>query len=404
MLHQHFLLAESLTVAENISLGLRRAPFGWRYDRRSAEASVEQLADETGLRVDPRARVADLSVGLRQRVEILKALSRGARLLLLDEPTAVLAPPEVESLFITLRALQTSGRTIVIVTHKLDEVFSLASDVTVLRAGQTVFSGALNGITPSVLAEKMIGSAPQQESISVAPTTGETVLRLEHVRAGMSLSIDSLCVRAGEIVGIAGVEGNGQPELAAIVAGLQTADSGRATLDRQHLAVIPADRQREGLILDFTLAENLILREQPTQTRFGLSWLDSARIQSNAARVLPEFGVQPPNPDLPAGSLSGGNQQKVIAARELRRKPRLILACNPTRGLDVGAAAEIYRRLLDSARKENAGVLLISSDLDEVLRLSDRVAVLFRGTLREIGARGVDKDRVGRAMVGVDAA
>jgi len=403
MVHQHFLLAEALTVAENVALGLRESTAGWRLNRHNAEDRVAKLAAETGLHVDPKARVADLPVGLRQRVEILKALSRGARILLLDEPTAVLAPPEVETLFATLRSLRAAGRTIAIITHKLDEVFALASEATVLRRGETVFSGALDTVHPGDLAEKMIGRALSENAEIPPPLTlQQNVLSLQNVRVGTTLNIDALNISAGEIVGIAGVEGNGQQELANIVAGLLNPDSGTVAFEsgRDRVAVIPADRQREGLVLDFTLTENLVLRETPSRRTAGFNWVNWKALESQFAGVLQQFDVQPPNPQLPAGALSGGNQQKVVAARELRREPRVILACNPARGLDVGAAADTHRRLLDAARTHHAGVLLISSDLDEVLKLADRVCVLYRGKLDSLGARGVSKDRVGRAMVG----
>lgn len=404
MVHQHFLLAEALTVAENVALGLRASAWGWRFNRRNAEDRVAKLAAETGLHVDPRARVGDLPVGLRQRVEILKALSRGARILLLDEPTAVLAPPEVETLFATLRSLREAGRTIAIITHKLDEVYALASEATVLRRGETVFAGALKDIGPQQLAEKMIGRVmPIAAAVSAPPASSENALTLQNIRVGAALDIPELNIRAGEVVGIAGVEGNGQQELAAVVTGLLKPDSGTVTLagGREGLAVIPADRQREGLILDFSLTENLFLREAPSRKAAGFEWLNWAALESQAVDELKRFDVQPPDPQLAAGALSGGNQQKVIAARELRRAPRVILACNPARGLDVGAAAEIHRRLIEAARNSNAGVLLISSDLDEVLKLADRVFVLYRGRLEALGARGVTKDRVGQAMVGI---
>jgi len=418
MVHQHFLLAEALTVAENVALGLRSSPFGWRFNRTKAETELAKLAAETGLHVDPAARVSELPVGLRQRVEILKALSRGAKILLLDEPTAVLAPPEVEKLFETLRALRQGGRTIVIVTHKLDEVFSLASDVTVLRSGRTVFAGTLQGLTPPQLAEKMIGRELPHLPISSPPASAasETILELRTVDLPGALRIENLRLHAGEIVGVAGVEGNGQAELAAVIAGtLPLPKSGGEVLNlagnsilndsvrersEAGVAFIPADRHREGLILELSLSDNLFLRTPLSREVLGLRVLDHAKMAKTADERLREFGVVPPRPDVPAHALSGGNQQKVIVARELSRGPRLILACNPTRGLDIGAAADVHTRLLAAARESRAAVLLISSDLDEVLALADRVAVLYKGKLVEVGARGVDKPTVGRAMVG----
>jgi ABC-type uncharacterized transport system ATPase subunit len=418
MVHQHFLLADALTVAENVALGLRNSAFGWRFDRIRAETELAKLAAETGLHVDPAARIADLPVGLRQRVEILKALSRGAKILLLDEPTAVLAPPEVETLFETLRALRLAGRTIVIVTHKLDEVFALAADVTVLRAGRTVFAGPLQGMTPQGLAEKMIGRELPHLPVSPphADAATQNVLELRNIDVPGALRIEQLQLRGGEIVGVAGVEGNGQAELAAVIAGtLSLADSGPAQMqlggksilhssirDRSEagVAFIPADRHREGLILELSLSDNLFLRTPLTRDVLGVSALDHAAMAKTSDSRLREYGVNAPRPELPAHALSGGNQQKVIVARELSRGPRLILACNPTRGLDIGAANDVHARLLAAAREHRAAVLLISSDLDEVLALSDRVTVLYKGKLAEVGVRGVEKAAVGRAMVG----
>ncbi|MEI6233926.1 MAG: ABC transporter ATP-binding protein [Planctomycetota bacterium] len=422
VVHQHFLLAEALTVAENISLGMRGSAFGLFFDSQKAEAAVTELAARTGLDVDPRARVSNLPVGLRQRVEILKALSRGAKILLLDEPTAVLAPAEIERLFVTLRALRDEGRTIVIVTHKLDEVFALASDVTVLRKGATVLESPIGGITPAELARAMIGQDPPGLISAMPKRTAESndapiVFTLRGVRVPGVLDVPALEIRAGEIVGIAGVEGNGQNELAGIIAGtiehahsIDTLSLGSRDLrplsirerSESGIAVIPSDRHREGLVLDMTLAENLHLRKPLIRRVATLPLLDGDAMTSNAASLLQAFGAMPAEPELPAGALSGGNQQKVIAARELSGKPLLILASNPTRGLDVGAAAEIQNRLLTAARESGVGVLLISADMEEVLALSDRVFALYRGSLTAVGSRGVSRDAVGRAMVGAE--
>jgi ABC-type uncharacterized transport system ATPase subunit len=422
VVHQHFLLADALTVAENVALGLRTSALGWRFDRRKAEADVVELARQTGLAIDPAARVADLPVGLRQRVEIIKALSRGARILLLDEPTAVLAPPEVSTLFETLRRLRAAGRTIVVVTHKLDEVFALASDVTVLRRGETTFAGPLSGLNPTLLAEKMIGRVLENGKQKAeggrqkAEQQTPPVLSLQSMNVPGALHVERLDVDAGEIVGIAGVEGNGQEELAALIAGTHDdrADAGaelqlrgkallrQSVRERSEsgLAYIPSDRHQEGLVLDFSLQENLHLRTPLTRGIAGVRLLDYAAMRTRSGELLRAYGAVPPDPELPARSLSGGNQQKVVIGRELSRDPVLILACNPTRGLDVGAAADVHQRLRAAAREKQAGVLLISSDLDEVLQLSDRVCVLYRGKLSEIGTRGVSRETVGRAMVG----
>ena len=423
MVHQHFLLADALTVAENIALGNRTSFCGLRFDKKNAEARAAELAENSGLHVDPRARVGTLSVGLRQRVEILKALSRGAKILLLDEPTAVLAPAEVARLFETLRKLRDAGRTIVIVTHKLDEVFDIAQDVTVLRRGATVFEGPLEATNRAQLAHAMIGRALPHLNALNADTgaaksiASEIVLEASGIRIPGQLEISELRLYAGEIVGVAGVEGNGQDELSGLIAGtlpvpsdaqiavLKLCGSDMRPLDirsrvEKGLALIPSDRQREGLVLEFSLVENLFLRD-PILNRF--KGLDGVRMNQRAQIALRDFGVDPPSPELSAGNLSGGNQQKLVAARELGRAARLVLACNPTRGLDVGAAVEMQNRIVAAARRERAAVLLISSDLDEILALSDRVFALHRGTLSAVGARGVSRDAVGRAMLGADA-
>ena len=424
MVHQHFLLAEALTVAENVALGMRRSALGLRFDAKSAAARVAELGERTGLNVDPRARVADLPVGMRQRVEILKALARGAKILLLDEPTAVLAPAEIERLFATLRVLRDDGRTIVIVTHKLDEVFALAGDVTVLRKGATVHTGPIGDIGAAELARAMIGQDPpklidfaKDGRLPNGPQNTGAPIALEVRGAKIKgvLDVAELLIHAGEVVGIAGVEGNGQNELAGAIAGtldlpLEIDALRLGSLDLRTLSIrqrsdagiasIPSDRHREGLVLEMTLAENLGLRNPQERTLAAIPLLNFAAMNSHARALLEEYGTVPPEPELAAGALSGGNQQKAIAARELSRKPALILACNPTRGLDVGAAADIQNRLLAAARERGAGVLLISSDLDEVLALSDRVLALYKGKLSEVGPRGVTRDAVGRAMVG----
>src|SRR5579862_390619 len=392
MVHQHFLLAGALTVAENIALGVRSSKFGLRFDAHAGAARVSELAERTGLSVDPNARVSELSVGMRQRVEILKALSRGAKVLLLDEPTAVLAPAEIERLFATLRVLRDEGRTIVIVTHKLDEVFALAGEVTVLRKGATVYAGKIGDLTRAELARAMIGQDPPPlinsaiiggsdagaqhiQELKSAPARRDVVLKIRgaFVRSGgtppavafardlagksaaapHALDVPRLEVRAGEIVGVAGVEGNGQNELAALIAGTLESTArvelqsfcgvdlrplSIAERSDNGMAFIPSDRHREGLVLEMSLAENLFLRKPP-ERRVAVRLLNRAEMKSRGRVLLEEFGVAPSEPELSARALSGGNQQKTVAARELSRAPKLILACNPTRGLDVGAAA-----------------------------------------------------------------
>jgi simple sugar transport system ATP-binding protein len=419
MVHQHFLLAGALTAAENILLGLRSSAWGWRFDRVRAAERVRELSARTGLQTDPEKRVRDMSVGERQRVEILKALARGTRLLLLDEPTAVLAPAEIETLFATLRTLQRSGCTIVIVTHKLDEVFALASHVTVLRRGATVHAGPIGAISRQELIRKMVGEDVSGLSLNASPQRAHAgarpLLELSDVSVGHALNVAGLAVHPGEIVGVAGVEGNGQEELAGVLTGMISAGVSARQMDfagvpllplsiqarhRAGLANIPGDRQREGLVLEMSLCENVHLREPLEHRVLGLNVLDEAAMLKRAEQALKEFDVVPPDATLTAGALSGGNQQKVVIAREFGAQPKLIVANNPVRGLDVKAAAAVQAWLVAAARERAAGVLLISSDLDEVLSLSDRVFALYRGNLSEVGPRGVAREDLGRAMVG----
>ncbi|HET7457490.1 MAG TPA: ABC transporter ATP-binding protein [Gemmatimonadaceae bacterium] len=424
MVHQHFMLVPTLTVAENVVLG--REPRGGGalgrllVDRGRAVREVETLSRETGLAVDPRRRVAELSVGEAQRVEILKTLLRGARILILDEPTAVLSPPEVEELWKVLRRLRDAGGTIVLITHKLDEVMSVSDTITVMRAGRTVARLVTRETTPAAIARAMVGRdvelmseadavgfggsggggrelasahpeqrQPQPPTPDARPALTVSDLVVPGPRSAREVDGVSFVVAPGEILGVAGVEGNGQTELIEAIAGLRGVTGGRIALGSRDvtsalvreradagLAHIPEDRHRRGLVLDYSVADNLILGRQHHFTRGAV--LDATRVAANAAERVRLFDVRPAEPSLPARALSGGNQQKVVIAREMGRDFTVLLAAQPTRGVDVGAIEFIHARLRD-ARAAGKAVLLVSAELNEILALADRVAVMYRG-------------------------
>jgi general nucleoside transport system ATP-binding protein len=421
MVHQHFMLVPTLTVAENLMLGqeLRR---GVQLDHRAAEAAVESLGARTGLLVDPRQLVADLSVGQAQRVEILKVLYRGAQILILDEPTAVLSPPEVQEFWRVLRTLREGGGTVVLITHKLDEVMEISDTVTVMRAGETVGRLATKDASPAAIARMMVGRDVVLAADRALPTsdlrplTSDLVLQVKDLVVASSRrpnEVDrvSFDVNAGEIFGIAGVEGNGQTELIEAIAGLRPIASGRITLggvdvtDRSvreradgGLSHIPEDRHRRGLVLEYSVADNLILGQQHQFASRGV--LQRARIDAHAAARIARYDIRPPGAELPARALSGGNQQKIVIAREMTRPFSLLLAAQPTRGVDVGAIEFIHAELL-KAREEGKAVLLVSADLTEVLALSDRIAVLYEGRIVVTLPRGeASAERLGPYMTG----
>jgi simple sugar transport system ATP-binding protein len=418
MVHQHFMLVDTLTVAENVTLGAENAGRLGGLDRARAAREVRDASERFGLPVDPEARVATLSVGAQQRVEILKALRHGARVLILDEPTAVLTPQEVDDLFRVLRELRSQGSSIVLITHKLGEVKSLADEVTVMRAGRVVGGGPAADLGVERIAELMVGRPlaahldraarpPAEPRLEVRDLVVRDDRRLPAVR-GVTIE-----VRAGEIVGIAGVEGNGQHELVECLSGLRRAEAGTVVIDgrrcstrsaREHLeaglAHVPSDRLRRGLVPDFTLAENLALGEH-RRRRFGPGPLLLRRALDEEARPrLRDFDVRPPDPDARATQLSGGNQQKLVVARELTRGARVVLAAHPTRGVDLGAIEFIHRRLLGE-RDAGRAVLLVSSELSEILTLSDRVLVLYEGRIvHETRPDRTDERTLGLFMTG----
>ena len=410
MVHQHFMLVPTLTVAENVVLG-REPMRGVFYDTAEATRAVRALAESAGLSVHPDRLVADLSVGEAQRVEILKVLYRGARLLILDEPTAVLSPPEVDHLWHVLRALRDDGGTVVLITHKLDEVMAISDTVTVMRAGQTVGRLPTSSTTPAALAHLMVGreiSVPaSRDALSFYPDDDSgtrTVVPALEVRGLVVLSAHGPCavdgvsleIAPGEIVGIAGVEGNGQTELIEAIAGLRAVLEGEIMLDgtriemlsvraraERGLSHIPEDRHRRGLVLDYSVADNLILGldRQFARPPFALRF-DRAKIDAHVRRQIAEFDIRPSDPTRPARTLSGGNQQKIVVARESgpARRFTTLLAAHPTRGVDVGAIESIHAHLR-AARTAGRAILLVSSELSELLALSDRIAVMLRGRI-----------------------
>ncbi|MDQ1422236.1 MAG: ral nucleoside transport system ATP-binding protein [Acidimicrobiaceae bacterium] len=420
MVHQHFMLVEPMTVAENIVLGAE--PGGaTSLDLRGASTQIKALSQEFGLSINPDATVESLSVGLQQRVELLKALYRQARLLILDEPTAVLTPQEVEEFFTILRRMREQGKTVVIITHKLAEVLAISDDVTVMRDGRVVGQVKTAETNAAELARLMVGRDVLLRIEKTAAQAGETVLSVRELAMTAKdgtrrLDGVSFEVRAGEIVGIAGVEGNGQTELIEALAGLivPPAISGKVEFESRDItgvsarkrkemgiAHIPEDRHRRGLLLDFDLSENSILGvhyRRPAVAYFGNVWLNDAAIRKHAEQVIKDFDVRPANPDLPARSLSGGNQQKLIIGREFDLKPKLLLVSQPTRGVDIGAIEFIHRKLV-ALRDAGCAVLLVSAELEEVTALADRLLVIHNGRIvGEVDPQSTSPEEIGLLM------
>jgi len=417
MVHQHFMLVPSHTVSENMVLGLNRPRF--LLNLAHIEDQVAELSKQYGLPVNPRAKIWELSVGEQQRVEVLKMLFRGAKVLVMDEPTAVLVPQEVETLFATLRDMTKRGHTIVFISHKLDEVVAIADTVTVLRRGR-VTAGNMRaaGVTKSQLAQLMVGREVLFQVDKKKQQPGEVVLDVsgldaENDRGLPALQQVALQVRAGEIVGVAGVAGNGQRELAEVLTGLRTPMAGVIRLGNtpldshtrwldlgQRLAHIPEDRSAVGSVPPLSVAENLILKRF-SRPPIARGWsINSRAVRQNAERLVDAYQIATPTVDTPVRMLSGGNLQKVILARETAENPQLMIAVHPTRGLDVGATESVHKLLVEK-RNNGTAILLISEDLDELLSLADRVVVLYGGRITgEVPVEGADIHAIGMMMCG----
>ena len=416
MVHQHFMLVPVMTVAENLVLGSEphRGPL---LDYATAAARTRELSERFGLAVNPDAKVEDLGVGAQQRVEILRALFRGARVLVLDEPTAVLTAQESQDLFKVLRALAADGTSIVFISHKLNEVLDISDRVTVLRRGAKVDTVATEGSTERSLARLMVGRDVllQVEKPQHAP--GETLLEVRDLEVSDDRGLPAVAgvsfdVRAGEIVGLAGVEGNGQSELIEALTGLRRAHGGtvraagrdvtsadaRTTIDAG-VGCIAEDRHRRGLVLQFDLAENLSLHEYRKPSLSSRGWLSPKKMAARARTLLEEYDVRGGDCDTPAASLSGGNQQKVVIARELSADPQVLIAAQPTRGLDVGAIEFVHRRLIEE-RDEGRAILLVSAELEEIRSLSDRVLVIYEGEIVAELPPSSSEEEFGVAMTG----
>jgi general nucleoside transport system ATP-binding protein len=416
MVHQHFMLIPVMTVAENIVLGAEPRN-GVRLDEGLAQRRVRELSQRFGLAVDPAALVSDITVGQEQRVEILKALYRGADVLILDEPTAVLTPQEAGELFEIIRSLQADGKSIIFISHKLNEVLEIADRITVLRRGRKIETVPREGATEVSLARAMVGREVLLRVQKSPAEPGDVLLSVEglHVRdeRGIEKVRDvSFDVRAGEIVGIAGVDGNGQTELIEAITGLRPTESGRVKVAGRDVSGagaremldagvghIPEDRQRRGLVLEFSIAENIALHDyaEPPDARFG--WLFPSRLVERARSLIKEFDVRGGGPLARAGGLSGGNQQKVVAAREIARDPKVLIAAQPTRGLDVGAIEYLHRRLV-TERDEGRAILLISLELDEIFSLSDRILVIYEGEIVGEHTGEISEQQIGLEMLG----
>jgi general nucleoside transport system ATP-binding protein len=419
MVHQHFMLVGPLTVTENIVLGMERQ--GVRLDLARHESRLRALSDEYGFETEPTETAARLPIGMQQRVEIMKLLYRDARLLILDEPTSVLTPGETESFFRVLRQLRREGKTVILITHKLEEVMALSDRVTVMRAGAVTDEIDTGETTPAELARRMVGRDVIFDIERPKGSAGEVFFRMQGVRARSQrghLALDGvdLELRRGEILGIAGVDGNGQAELAEAIAGLRDYDEGAINLDEEDLAgrsvaerkhrlgigYVPEDRQRTGLVLDQTVAQNLMMRsyDRPPFVRWG-GLLDSDAIGANARRLVERYRVRLGSIDQKVRRLSGGNQQKLILAREIEAGPKLLVVAQPCKGLDVGATEFVQNTLIEQ-RNNGVGIIYISTELEHIVAVADRIAVMFRGRITgTLSPSEATAERIGKLMAGV---
>jgi simple sugar transport system ATP-binding protein len=417
MVHQHFMLIPVMTVAENVVLGTEPSRSGVFLDEPAAEKRVADMAKAFRFAVDPGSLVEDIGVGQQQRVEIMKALYRNADVLILDEPTAVLTPQEAADLFEILRTLRREGISIIFISHKLNEVLDIADRITVLRRGKTIETVPREGATEASLARAMVGRDVLLRVEKTPAEPGDVLLSVRDLHVRDDRLIEkvrgvSLDVRAGEIVGIAGVDGNGQTELIDALTGLRRIESGTVTIGDHELTHakakaaldagmghIPEDRQRRGLVLEFSIAENLALHDYAKAPDARWGWTFPNRVVQRAKVLIREFDIRGGGPYTRAGGLSGGNQQKLVAAREISRDPKVLIAAQPTRGLDVGAIEYLHRRLI-TERDEGRAILLISLELDEILSLADRILVLYEGEIVGDHTGEVSEEEIGLEMLG----
>jgi general nucleoside transport system ATP-binding protein len=419
MVHQHFMLIPVFTVTENVMLGDESTRYGTVLDRKLAASKIRQISEQYNLQVDPDAYVKDLPVGVQQRVEIIKLLYREADILILDEPTAVLTPQETDELFKIMRNLVSKGKSIIFITHKLREVLDFADRITVIRRGKVIGSVLPEDADKRLLAEMMVGRAVELELDRTPAKIGDQILSVKNLivadeRNQVAVDDISFDVYAGEVFGVAGVQGNGQTELVEALTGMRPSLSGSIEALGEEIthasprqitelgtAHVPEDRQKDGLVLPFPISDNLILNTYYQKPFTKGAVLDDQAILQSANKLVDEFDIRTPSALTSVGSLSGGNQQKVIVAREFSRPIKLLIASQPTRGLDVGSVEYIHRRVLQK-RDEGCAVVLVSSELDEIMELSDRIAVMYRGKIVEIlSAEEATKEGVGLLMAGV---
>lgn len=417
MVHQHFMLIPVLTVTENVMLGEEAIHRGIFLDRKAVANRIREISKKYGLQVDPDAYIKDLPVGIQQRVEIIKVLYRNANVLIFDEPTAVLTPQEVEELFAIIKSLVAQGVSLIFITHKLKEVLAVADRITVIRRGKTVGTATPSESTPQSLAELMVGRSVELMVKKKSAAPGKPVLTVENLhvnddRGNPAVRGISFEVKAGEVLGVAGVQGNGQTELVKALTGLSRVQSGVIKItghDISHasprqitelgVAHVPEDRQRDGLVLSFPIKDNMMLNTYYNTFAKGVV-IDEEKVSQVSTKLVKDFDVRTPSIEAAAKTLSGGNQQKVIVAREFSRPTKLLIASQPTRGLDVGSIEYIHGRIIEK-RDEGAAVLVVSTELDEIRALSDRIAVMFEGRIVDIlPAKLVTKEQLGLLMAG----
>ena len=418
MVHQHFMLIQPFTVTENIILGVEPRK-GLKVDIKSARQKVVELSERYGMKVDPDAKIEDISVGMQQRVEILKVLYRGANTLILDEPTASLTPQEIEELMEIISNLTADGKSVILITHKLKEITESSDNCTIIRAGKYIDTVKIGDVDENKLAAMMVGRDVNFKVEKKDKTPGNVALEIKDLHAKDYRGVEilkgfDLNVKSGEIVGLAGVDGNGQTELVEILTGLRKAESGSITMlgkdvlnkkpkeiFESGISSIPADRQKYGLVLDFSIEDNLISQHFEEKRYSNHMILDRKKIREHATEMMDKFDIRPRGAEAkPAGTLSGGNQQKVIIAREVTNDKELLIAVNPTRGLDVGAIEFVHKYIVEQRDKGRA-VLLVSFELDEIMNLSDRIEVIFDGQIKgSVSGKDADEKELGYMMAG----